>query len=32
MLDNPIILKRREDEDDFSYKVRLCISKLNKEK
>lgn len=30
MIDNPI-LKRRDDESDFEYKVRLCISKLNKE-
>jgi hypothetical protein len=30
MIDNPI-LKRREDESDFDYKVRLCVSKLNKE-
>jgi hypothetical protein len=27
---NPI-LKRKEDENNFDYKVRLCISKLNKE-
>jgi hypothetical protein len=30
MIDNPI-LKRQEDESDFDYKVRLCVSKLNKE-
>lgn len=30
MINNPI-LKRREDESNFEYKVRLCIAKLNKE-
>ena len=30
MLDNPI-LKRRESETEFDYKVRLCVAKLNKE-
>lgn len=28
---NEPILKRREDESDFDYKIRICIAKLNKE-